>query len=94
MLDDYVKHFNYVLPAFNDKRYIRVNGKPLFYVYAPQLIPNSKEFIDIWQQLAKEHGLSGIHFVAMVSSVLKNPDVCEKLRQAGSRQEVMAILNS
>lgn len=67
--DDYVRHFKYLLSAFNDQRYIRVDGKPLFYIYAPQFIPNSNEFIDTWQQLAKEYGLDGIHFVGMVSSV-------------------------
>ncbi len=39
-------------------------------------------------------GADHLTALAMVSRVLKNPDVCEKLRQAGSRQEVMAILNS
>ena len=28
--EDYTKHFNYVLPAFKDKRYITIDGKPIF----------------------------------------------------------------
>ena len=67
--EDYIKHFHYVLPAFRDKRYIRVDGKPLFYIFAPQHIPNSREFIDTWQDLARANGLDGIYFVAMVSNV-------------------------
>lgn len=39
-------------------------------------------------------GADHLTALAMVSRVLKNPDVCEKLRQAGSRDEILAILNS
>lgn len=60
---DYIDHFNSVLPAFLDKRYIKVNGNPVFVIYAPQDIPDVTHFIDLWQSLAAEHGFS-IHFVA------------------------------
>lgn len=61
---DYEHHFYELLPAFKDKRYVTVDGKPFFMVYAPLEIPDSKEFIDCWQQLAMKNGLKGIHFVA------------------------------
>lgn len=61
--DDYEKHFYYVLEAFKDKRYIRVDGKPLFYIYHPTEIPNCKEFVALWQMLAIKEGLHGIHFI-------------------------------
>ncbi len=63
--EDYVKHFYAVLPAFKDNRYITIDGKPLFYVYRPLNIPDATHFIEIWQNLAKENGLKGIHFVGM-----------------------------
>lgn len=68
-VDDYIKHFYYLLPAFKDKRYITVDGKPLFYVYRPLNIPNIREFIDLWNCLALKNGLCGIHFVAMTANV-------------------------
>lgn len=61
---DYIDHFNHILPAFKDSRYIKVDGKPLFYVFAPDSIPDAKRFIDIWQELALQNGLKGIYFVA------------------------------
>lgn len=64
-LEDYTKHFYELLPAFKDKRYITVNGKLLFSVFAPTAIPDCKEFIAIWQQLAIKEGLEGFHFVGM-----------------------------
>ena len=62
-MDDHVAHFNALLPAFRDKRYITVDGKPLFAVYQPKAIPDVERFIELWQRLAKENGLPGIHFV-------------------------------
>ena len=67
-LEDYEKHFYAVLPAFKDPRYIKVEGKPLFYVYQPLYMPDPKEFIELWRKLAKENGLPGIHFVGMTSN--------------------------
>lgn len=66
--EEYIKHFNEVLPAFRDKRYIQVDGKPLFLVFRPLEIPRPNEFIDLWQKLAKEHGLEGIYFVVLLSA--------------------------
>lgn len=59
-----IEHFNYNLPAFKDKRYITVNGKPLFLIWNPNENPEYiKLLIKVWQKLAKENGLAGIHFV-------------------------------
>jgi hypothetical protein len=62
--EDYVNHFYSLLPAFKDKRYISVDGKPLFMIYAYQDMPDTPFFIQLWNRLAKENGLNGIHFVA------------------------------
>lgn len=62
-MEDHIAHFNSVLPAFRDKRYITVDGKPLFAIYQPKAIPDVGKFIELWQKMAKENGLPGIHFV-------------------------------
>lgn len=61
--DDFVNHFNTMLSAFKDKRYIKVDGKLLFIVYNPLDSPLLKRFIEIWQELAKKNGLKGFYFV-------------------------------
>ena len=66
--EDYIEHFNAVLPAFKDKRYICVDDKPLFMIYQPLSHPQMQLFIDIWQRLAIKNGLKGIYFVAQVYS--------------------------
>lgn len=70
-MEDHIKHFYYLLSAFKDPRYIKVDGKPLFAVWAPHDIPECKAFINKWQQLAKENGLPGIHFVGYTTNCSK-----------------------
>lgn len=62
-VDDYTAHFYAVLPAFKDKRYITVDGKPFFMIYKPLASPEVKVFINTWRKLALQNGLNGIHFV-------------------------------
>ena len=69
---DHIEHFYRLLPAFKDKRYITVDGKPLFAVWAPRDIPNVRDFIDTWQSLALQNGLPGIHFVGYTASTSKS----------------------
>ena len=63
--NQYKDHFYYNLPAFQDKRYMTVDGKPIFVIWNP--IDHKEEIstlISIWQKLAKDHGLKGIYFIA------------------------------
>lgn len=62
-IEDHKSHFLFALKAFKDHRYIKVEGKPLFYIHEPLNIPDVKGFIELWQNLAKENELEGIYFV-------------------------------
>ena len=54
-IDDDIEHIRYLCSNFfSDKRYIRVNGKPVFIVYRPLNIPNVEETIRLWRHTAKE----------------------------------------
>jgi lipopolysaccharide biosynthesis protein len=73
---DHINHFNLLLPAFQDHRYIKVDNKPVFFIYAPLDIPDVKNFIKLWQGLAIKNGLPGLHFIA--NTYLENiPDLIE-----------------
>ena len=74
---DYIDHFNYVLKAFKDERYITVDEKPIFVIFDPHAIPNCNDFINLWQRLAIENGFKGIHFVGNIqntSNIKKSQD--------------------
>ncbi len=61
--EDHKEHFKCVLPAFLDDRYIRVDGRPVFYIYSPFKFPELEAFMGLWNELARESGLSGIYFI-------------------------------
>jgi len=62
--EDIHLHFFSLLKAFKDDRYVKIEGKPLFVIYKPNLLPDAPRFIAIWNKLARENGLAGIFFVA------------------------------
>jgi hypothetical protein len=63
-LVDYTEHFNALLDAFRDYRYMKINGKTIFMIWDPEDLPEPKEFIDCWQLLAKKNNLPEFHFIA------------------------------
>lgn len=60
--EDFKAHFEYALKAFKDSRYLRVDDKPVFFVYDPLAVPD--QFYELWQKWAKDSGLKGICFIA------------------------------
>lgn len=67
--EDDKAHFAHILPAFRDPRYFRVNGKPLFYIFCPQDLPDPKAFAQRWRDMAEKAGLGGIYLVAEMSDL-------------------------
>lgn len=63
-------HFDSLLPAFRDERYLRVNDRPVFYVFRPEELPDASAFVARWQAMAKEAGLPGLYLVAEASDLL------------------------
>ena len=61
---DYERHFHYLLKAFSDPRYIRVDGKPLFLIFRLNEIPDIDIFINTFQELAVKEGLGELHIIA------------------------------
>ena len=64
---EFTNHFEYVLKAFQDERYIKIDGKPAFMIYLPNDFKDVPRFIVKWQELAKENGLEGVFFIAQTS---------------------------
>lgn len=57
------EHFNYLLPFFKDKRYIRRNGRPVFIIYKPEDIVDLSDMTAYWNVLMEEQGLPHIFFI-------------------------------
>ena len=63
--EDYRKHFEYLLPAFLDKRHITVDGKPVFLIYSPLEVPEVRRTMDLWREMASKAGLNGLFLVGV-----------------------------
>jgi predicted O-linked N-acetylglucosamine transferase (SPINDLY family) len=68
---DYIDHFNELLPAFKDPRYVTFEGKPMFAVWAPSALPDPKHFAALWRDLAKKAGLPGLYLVGAKHTRMK-----------------------
>ena len=60
--DDWVAHFNYLLPFFKDPRYIQEEGKPLMTIYIPNLIGKLNKMLELWNQMAVDAGFCGLKY--------------------------------
>ncbi len=61
--EDWVAHFNYMLPFFKDTRYMSENGKPIMVIYLPHHIPKLKKMLKVWNDMAIESGFKGLTFI-------------------------------
>jgi len=71
--EDYRRHFDFLLRAFLDRRYVRVDGKPLLFIYRPHHIPECPMVLEFWRGLAAKAGLPGLHLVALAPNAEWNP---------------------
>lgn len=75
---DILLHYKSYEKAFRDKRYIRVNGKPLFLVYRPFNYHEVSDFITKWNELIKNSGIAdGFYFIACTDTPQEHSKVIE-----------------
>jgi len=70
---DYRAHFELLLRAFRDERYLRVDGKPLFMIYKPRDVPEARRVSDLFRAMAAEAGLPGLYLVGVAHHDNWNP---------------------
>lgn len=65
--EDDRKHIQYLLKVFEDPRYIRIDGKPLFIVYRTELFPDINRTAEIWREEALQAGMGELYLARMES---------------------------
>ncbi|HHU08322.1 MAG TPA: lipopolysaccharide biosynthesis protein [Clostridiaceae bacterium] len=76
-VEDHIEHFNALLPAFRDQRYLRVDGRPIFFVFQPADLDVA--WVELWQELAINAGLEPLFLIGIVN----NQKVAEQITKLG-----------
>lgn len=81
--DDYdpQAHIRWLLQAFADPRYMRVDGRPLFVVYNPSAIPDLGTRVGQWRRAARAFGVDDLYLCATLS--VRNTADAQALHAAG-----------
>ncbi len=60
---DWLEHFNYLLPFFQDSRYIKINNRPLFLFYRIDEIDCIDEMLRFANDYLKKAGFDGLYVI-------------------------------
>ncbi|KAF0102866.1 MAG: hypothetical protein FD187_771 [bacterium] len=63
--EDHAAHFDWLLQAFRDPRYLTLDGKPIFVIYAPKDIPDVEQVMAFWRKRALDAGLPGLYLIGV-----------------------------
>src|SRR5574344_339449 len=79
-VEDMIKHFMSILPIIKDKRYIKIEKRPVFVIYRPLDIKDFTLLKETWNQMIKEYGIAdSFYFIAY--SISDNDNI--SIRQKG-----------
>jgi lipopolysaccharide biosynthesis protein len=56
-----------VLPYFKDKRYLKIDNKPVLNIYRKDIIPDLNERIKVWNEILKKSGFDGLYLLSTQS---------------------------
>jgi lipopolysaccharide biosynthesis protein len=71
-IEDDIEHMTFLCRnLFKDKRYIKVDGKPLFIVYRVFNLPDPLKTAEIWRQIARKEGIGELYLCATESMAQK-----------------------
>lgn len=72
-LDDARAFIRYLIPFFQDPRYLRVDGRPALFVYRPSSIPDISIYVDVWAEECRAAGLQAPYLVATLTRGATHP---------------------
>ena len=65
--DDDRAHIRSLLPALRDRRYIRIDGRPLLLVYRTELLPDPQKTAELWRAEAYNAGVGDLYLARVES---------------------------
>ncbi len=61
--DDLKMHYACLERAFNDHRYIKIDGKPVFFIFDPRAIPECRKYLEELRKLSQAGGFPDLYIV-------------------------------
>lgn len=71
---DDIEHIKALIPAFEDPRYIRFEGKPIFLVYRVGDMPDPLKTTEIWRRQLKVDGIGDVYLIKVESNAGEHTD--------------------
>lgn len=90
-IEDAKMHFSFLLRAFRDSRYVKIDGAPLLFVFAPQDLP--VEYVSKFRLWTKNAGFPDIYLVANMASDYSKEDAFRDGYNAVSYQRLADALH-
>jgi len=72
--EDDIQHIRWLASAFQDKRYIKINGRPLILIYRAGNLPNPYRTASIWRKEAKKLGIGDLYLCKVESFADEHSD--------------------
>lgn len=69
--EDDLAHIQHLIPFLRDRRYIRIEGKPLLLIYRVELLPTPQATAEIWRREAAKAGLGELFLVNVQSPLVR-----------------------
>lgn len=64
-LESYKSAINEIITYMKDSRYIEISGKKVLIIYRPSFIPDFKEVLGHWRDIAKKNGIGDLYIIAV-----------------------------
>ena len=64
---EWKKHFEFLLPYFQDCRYIKINNRPVFSLFNYNNKDVMRKMCEYWHELAKQNGFDGMFFLGRLN---------------------------
>ena len=60
---DWVAHYQYMRKFFEDRRYIKIDNKPIVGIYSMSMLNDPDSMIATWNELAVKDGYAGVYII-------------------------------
>lgn len=71
--EDAKDFIRYLIPFFKDERYIKVEGRPVLFVYRPSAMEHVQDYLRIWREECEGSGLPAPYVVATLTRGATQP---------------------